>query len=431
MASTSTSSPGSPLSDRQAEDGSQSTNAMSSQGDDVSSQSTNDESPPGSPIFDDEVDIDVRSQFKDLLSAIDDVQHWERGHDEIRAAYEALNERVQVKVTNKPILSRIVSRNLLNWNLLMSVCTKLHEWSHPTIKFLIKANPHALLWGASDAGLDAEGMLIYEIADHHSHCILMPWIAERYPWVLDHKRCRERPPALNLIVHYADEPEQCTADIVRHFFEAYPRGLSQEDEGMEEGFPIHKVACGCYGCEPDLFIWMVEKCPESAFKIDRFGHNPLHKACFSLRYGLREICEFMITNFSGTVRTLGVSGDLPVHWLIGRCHNEQVLEAAMLLLNEYPESYDISSNIKGSTVAPKHDPFIQHAYLRQTKQAFEVAVENTQDPLIRSTCDTFASWAASHLRELETLMEQISNERANYYEQDWDTDDWYSDDDED
>ena len=339
----------------------------------------------------------------------------------------ALNDRIREEVSAKPILAKIVSNNLLNWSLLTAgslltaACTKLEsEKSHHAIKFLIEANPSALLW-SSPRGHESSSP-IYTIADHHSHCVLMPWIAERFPWILDHERCLNTPPVFKLIHQYANNPDRrtgCNAATLRDFFEAYPRGLSQEDKIMLDGVALHKIVCGWDEAEPDLFIWMVEQCPESVFKTDQFGRTPFHIACMCMKEGLPQICQFMVDNFPETVSTSGRDVDLPIHWIIDQCHHLPVLEAAMLLLNEYPESIDITADIKGSETAPSSDPFIQHAYLQQTKQAFEEAVSITQDTLIRSTCDTFASWASSCSQVLETEMKQISNERTAHEEEGW------------
>lgn len=55
----------------------------------MSSQSTND---PGSPVFDNQVDNDVRSQFEDLIDAIYDVQRWDRRDAGNRGMMFSMNE---------------------------------------------------------------------------------------------------------------------------------------------------------------------------------------------------------------------------------------------------------------------------------------------------------------------------------------------------
>jgi len=51
---------------------------------------------------------------------------------------------------------------------------------------------------------------------------------------------------------------QQPAAKIKPFFEHYPRGLTQEDEIMEENFPLHTIVKGRTECELEIFIWMVE-----------------------------------------------------------------------------------------------------------------------------------------------------------------------------
>ena len=97
---------------------------------------------------------------------------------------------------------------------------------HPAIKFLIQSNPSALLWRENT---DTDEILIREIADHTTHCVLMPWIATNYQWVLNDEGILMNPPVFCLIDQYANRGEAttgCTAAIIRQFFEAYPQGLA-------------------------------------------------------------------------------------------------------------------------------------------------------------------------------------------------------------
>jgi hypothetical protein len=113
-------------------------------------------------------------------------------------------------------------------SLLTTACEKLYrEWSHPTIRFLIERNPSALLWKRADWRSLDYAPPIYTIAQHPSHNVLMPWIAEIFPWVLDHRACQQRTPGLQLVSGYTGG--MCSASIVRQFLEVYPKGLCQED----------------------------------------------------------------------------------------------------------------------------------------------------------------------------------------------------------
>lgn len=56
--------------------------------------------------------------------------------------------------------------------------------------------------------------------------------------------------------------------------------------------------------------------------------------------------------------------------------------------------------------APCENPFIQHAYLQETRVAFQEMVACTDDRLINEVCDVFSNWASSCLQALEAEMEQ-------------------------
>ena len=110
-------------------------------------------------LYDDQ-DDELKSQFNQLRIAVSSINE-NSSEEDVRA----LNERIQREVTAKPFLARIVQHKK---PLLSAVCTALeNEFFHPAIKFLILANPSALLWTTT----------IHLIAGHSAHCVLMPWIA--------------------------------------------------------------------------------------------------------------------------------------------------------------------------------------------------------------------------------------------------------------
>ena len=116
--------------------------------------------------FDDQHD-EIKSQFNQLLNAIFSTNS-NSSEEEIRA----FKEHLQREVTTNPILARIMKGN----NSLLDACiTRQYEHFHPAIKFLILANPFALLWQADND--NDEERIIHMIAGHTSHCVLMPWIA--------------------------------------------------------------------------------------------------------------------------------------------------------------------------------------------------------------------------------------------------------------
>ena len=178
-----------------------------------------------SPLPYHDQDNEIKSQFDLIFSAI-----YRTNSNSSEEDIRAINERIQREVTAKPILAKIVQQG--NYSLLSACTTCQCEQLHPAIKFLIELNPSALLWPS-----DTSSRMICNIACHPSHCVLMPWVATHYQWVLDHERCLESPPASYFLSEYANREEEsgCTAAIIREFFEAYPQALTQVDE---------------YGCTP-------------------------------------------------------------------------------------------------------------------------------------------------------------------------------------
>ena len=370
--------------------------------------------------LDDQDDV-LQSQFNQLLNAIFNVNYY-RFEEDIRA----LNELVQHEVTAKPFLARIVQGN--RGSLLSCAIYLLDdELFHPTIKFLIEANPSALLWETYN---DYNGKrMIHNIADHSTHCVLMPWIATNYQWVLDNEICHEFPPVFDLLNQYASRnatgATECTAAIIRQFFEAYPRGLNQQDV-MGTGFtPLHAILYGSAECDADLFKWIAEKCPSNMLKTDEDGETPLHDACRSLDHSNSsgEICKYLIAKCPESVRIMTDRSALPIHELLSHCQHRRVKEVVVYLLRAYPESYNMASR---HSSAPRSVPFIQRikplldeeselkenlAYLREVSRVFQNALDDTPNPspLASSTCDAFGNWATvTFAKRLEAMMEQIS-----------------------
>ena len=351
--------------------------------------------------------------------------------DSSEAEILALNERVCREVTSKPILARIVKGNI---SLLLFACFMLDEQFHPAIKCLIEANPSALLGKST---VRAGRNIIHDIAGHPTHCVLFPWIADNYKWVLDHERCLEFPPVFDLILQYVyreSVPTRCTDAVIQQLFEAYPQGLTQvDDRGIT---PLHLILMGSAGCEADLFMWMAKQCSSNMLKRDDVGWTPLHIACFSLAYYLEddthhvgddsrsEICKYIIAKCPKSVRILDNKERLPVHHLVRNCQHPLVKEVVVCLLREYPESYDMDT-ARGVVEAPSSTPFIQRikplldeerelkeniAYLPEVSGVFQDAVKVKDNPslLASSTCDAFSNWATiTFVQRLEARLEQV------------------------
>ena len=382
-----------------------------------------------SPVIMDELqdDDELKSQFNQLIRSILSIDI--EGHiseEEIAA----LNKRVCCEVTATPILARTVRLNNAFKYLLEIFCTMPNELFHfhPAIKCLIKANPSALLW-KSTSGEN----IIHDISGHPSNCVLMPWIATNYQWVLNHGVCLENPPVIYLIRRFANRRETtgCTAATIRQFFDAYPRGLTQQSKVGR--FPLCILLLSRRNeCEPDLFKWMAEQCPSSMFESGSIGKTPLYYACVSLIRHLgdysSEICKYLISKCPESARIPVGSETLPVHHLIRHRQHRQVKEVIVSLLREYPESYGMAAvQASTPTPAPSSIPFIQRikslldeerelkeniVYLQEVSGVFQDAVNGTKTPssLASSTCDSFYNWAESFTQDLEARMEQVLTE---------------------
>ena len=140
--------------------------------------------------------------------------------EEIRA----LNKLIQHEVTalNPQSLSSLLSF------LLMKSLNNLNEFFHPTIKVLIRAGPSALLW---DYHSHTSEKVIHILSRHPLHCVLMPWIADKYQWVLDHYlrgMSTRYGPAFGLLHLYGSRSGSCDDAIIRGYFESYPRELNDD-----------------------------------------------------------------------------------------------------------------------------------------------------------------------------------------------------------
>ena len=391
-----------------------------------------------------DVDDDVKAQFNDLATEIHNV---ERGDDAM-----PLIERVILEVTANPVLAKIFVVEDKS-SLLMEACTELHgDAFHPLIKFLIEVFPHALLWVGEECP-------IYAIAGHPTHCVLMAWIAENYPWVFDHEQFTKKPPVFTLIRMYGYRARKgniggikCTADTMKRFFWAYPQAhnqasqttlvrvhintIDQVEPGNETvfptggGYPLHMIIKGRQECEFHLFKWLAEHCQEGMLRTDCEGKTPLHFACLALirhrgSTESLEICKYIIKNCPASVRVSSGREELPVHYLMNHCHHRSVLEVVTLLLREYPESFDLEA--PHFYPALNSVPFIQRVmpYLNEERELkdnanglkeilgkFKVAVDetstNNKAGLVGSAHNVFHSWAMSCVQGLDMKKEGIS-----------------------
>jgi len=379
------------------------------------------------PLSLDEVDDELREQFCHLMEAMEDIVAVDPDRGE--GAYDALNQRIQQTVTDKPILARIVNGS--NQSLLSSAMSCLNlDTSHQAIKLLIESNPSALLVPFDGYTMDQP---IYMISRHPEHCVLLPWIASNYAWVLDHERCP--PVVLGLLDMYAQRHRtRCTATILKTFLEAYPQAFTLQNPNGDN--VLHKILRLHYDyrieCEVNLFKWMAERCPSSTLlRTNSNRCTLLHLACnlLSKKKGndSSEICKYLIQKCPGSVRMVNSEEVLPIHYLQLASGYRFVREVVVCLLKEYPESYDVPAPVGASVNqrAPSFFPFIQSikpyfdeekelketaASLKESSSSLTKAVTCTKDDLMRSASTVYDSWAISFINSTEDKLQLISTQ---------------------
>ena len=166
---------------------------------------------------------ELTSRLNEILQRIALVND-ETEEEDIRV----LKEHIRFEVTTNPVLLRCTSTYIYaaGSTLLSFICDYNPFDDDSFIKFLIELDPSALLLLENGGREDVP----INIISSSSLCVLMPWIAATYPWVLHHGPGIQS--MFDLIKRFAsreDTPE-CTAAIIKQFFEAYPQALVQEDD---------------------------------------------------------------------------------------------------------------------------------------------------------------------------------------------------------
>jgi len=298
------------------------------------------------PVFNTELPSEeLKNKFNSLFDEAYELFH-HNNWEESKNASVAFCLHIRKALLEQPILARIIHKDMLHWSLLTVVCEKIYEEStieHEAIKLLIRMNPYALLWRSEFSDP------IRSIAGNCCHCVLLPWIAEHYPWVFEHKRCYNRPPHLKMVSLYANG-SLCDATPVRRFYEVFPRGLAQKD-AIFGGFPLQHSLHGLEECDSELFVWMAEQYPKAVMRRDNHGFTVLQSACMTLSSdvdpdfaddddddgkNMAQICKFLIAKFPRLIwsKARGNRG-LPIHYLVRRCNRPLVQQIILLLLREY------------------------------------------------------------------------------------------------
>lgn len=74
---------------------------------------------------------------------------------------------------------------------------------------------------------------------------------------------------------------------------------------------------------------MANQCPESLLKRDSDGHTPLHILCLNPFMIVNN--DLVVAEYPEVVRIASNKEALPIHYLVGGCHQRPVFEAAMNL----------------------------------------------------------------------------------------------------
>ena len=250
--------------------------------------------------------------------------------------------------------------------------------------------------------------------------------------------CQECPPTFAFIDQYRNDPD-VGEEVVRQYFEAYPRAFEHEDELMEEPL-MNRIVVGHEECDGDLFKWMIEQCPANISKQDPRGCTILHSACIGLRgkptENMAEICRFLIRKAPALVRRPDNNQTLPIHKIADKCKHRAVQAVVLLLLKEYPESYDMQSKLSFRSV-PKSFPFIEsvNSYLQEENKLessihlvkevpsnLAKAVSCSKDSIVVSVSEVVSVWANSRLHDmrgrLDVVADEIERIRKEFEEQD-------------
>lgn len=382
-----------------------------------------------SPVSDDQVTPEVKQQYDQIKDSILSIP-WSSGVVAIRRYFQELIACIQMKAAIHPTLARVVARDMHHSSMLTLLCDKAHTpLAHSTMKFLIERNPSALLWKRDNwekMGIEYS-MPIYTMANHHAHHVLLPWIAQHFPWVFEHPDCQARPPTFDFIAQCVNGIALNSA-LIRQYFTNYPQALSHVDQAQKSN-PLHYFLGGFTECRLELFQWLVQKCPSSLFQQNAQGWTPLHAACCALAESptnnMKEICKFIIERAPQTVHIAAFNGELPIHILKNRQNNAHVQEIILTLLRKYPESHSMATNDPKSYPTPGSHVFVATVVpfileeqevqesivqLRKMPASLSVAFGGGADHGLESVCKVFSSWSKSKLDFLESRLKEIANE---------------------
>lgn len=397
---------------------------------------------PKSPIKN--CDLPTRLEaalFDSLFHAAHVLRAPRLGVDEEELDVEEANlyQKLKESLASHPVLAQTVNSSVLYWwSLLWAFCEKTH--STRSVKLLIETNPDALLYGQGTGRYDRSFPLATIAGNRHQ--VLLPWIAQQFPWVFRHRGCRNEPPHLKLVRSYT--AGNCNAELVREFYQAYPEGLSEPDKIRGEHTLTILQSDGWRKCEADLFIWMVQQAPEIALERNRSGMSLLYSACANLSSSfdpyavgpqfvctenMATVCRFLVTTFPSMVKMNFGGRGLPIHLLARRCNRPLVQDVAILLMREYPDC--LSRTAGGHLPVLSEVPFLQQVAPLLDFEAAIVAeqewlgllgtnvwtatTEDEQvrhiDGLVKEASHVLASWAKLRAEALSLLLQNEVREK--------------------
>ena len=403
-----------------------------------------------SQIYDEDLDETQRKRFNRLRIAIGRLNYRDK------LACNRMCKRIQDEVTEHPILARTVKKRFSQWrpeewfceSLLSTLCERQEHTDlvHPAIKFLVIQNSSALLWE-----FKSNYLTIHIIANIGTHCVLMPWIAQFYPSVLEFvdfrkKTSRRLPSYLCESVVFQYRKGACNASEVRKFFENYPRALLQDTAAKK--CPLHvclRHDPGLVECDANLFQWLAEQHPPSIHWQDEHGQTPLRRACATLLNfptdNMVKICRYLIKNSPQSVSlkhtipgTCRESLGLPIHILLRHCNDQAVREVLVDLLREYPESFN-APEAPGWYPAPREIPFVQQVMpllekeppIQDARQDIAVLTYayvllraalaiNSEDQSYTNATTAFAEWARLRVDTLNRRFDETNEFCCGYEE---------------
>ncbi|GAX09372.1 hypothetical protein FisN_6Lh257 [Fistulifera solaris] len=375
------------------------------------------------PLLDSRLPLDLRRTFYAVFVEAYELFNQNRTIDSVLAVVPVLHQRVTEAVTAHPVLASTIFKDFFKWSLLEVFIEKTHFFCQDTIRFLIETNPDALLWAhRADDGFGRTAPINMLAENGRSKLLL--WVAERYPWVLQHRQCRTMPPHLAMVRSYTDSGI-CDAGTIRKFYELYPQGLREKSKlDSEPKYPLAAILEGNAEPPADLVIWMAEQYPKAIYHEWNTGYTVLHEVCYLMANkqnharlpcmctaNMANICRFLIAEHPCLIRKqVRGRGTLPIHMLAKSCNRPLVQEMAILLMKAFPDCVN-ASDLRSIPFIEQVHPLIideleidqEILMLTQILQSMEKAVLLMKDQscftsrpnssLFNAAAETFCSWA--------------------------------------